>query len=108
MATEPRGYTKKEVQSVQQKTAQGVRLISGQLDATTTQEIVKLGTVAEQISVQTTGSLTVNFEVSLNGTDFVGTTAASAAAISNYTASLAASVKLIRTAGEGTAVIVAR
>jgi hypothetical protein len=108
MATAPRGYLKKEVQLIQQKTSQGVRLVSGQLDGTTTSEIIKLGTVAEQISVQTTGTLVINFDVSINGTDYVGITAASAASIATYSTSLAVSVRLTRTAGAGTAVIVAR
>lgn len=108
MAAEPRGYTRKEAQQARQKVSPGVKVTSVELDGTTTTEDIKLGTPAEQVSVQGTGTLAGTFEVSLNGTDFVAGGSIAVAAINNYSTSLVVAVRVNRTSGTGRAVVVAR
>jgi hypothetical protein len=105
---ETRGYTKKEVQTAQQKVSQGVRFVSVDLDATVTEEIIKLGEVAGRISVQATGTLVGSYEVSLNGVDFVAAGAIAAGSISDYSSTMAAAIKVKRTGGAGKAVVLAK
>jgi hypothetical protein len=85
----------------------GDKVLTGTLDGTTTTETVQLGVVAQKITVQGTGTLAGNIEVSANGTDFVSAGAFTTAALTTYSTHLCVAVKITRTGGTGQASILA-
>lgn len=107
MATEPRGYTKKESNRARQAVMAGQKGLTGVLDATTTIEVIKLGMVAQKITVQGTGTLAGNFEVSANGTDFVSGGAFTVAGLTSYNTHNIVAVRITRTGGTGRASVLA-
>lgn len=107
MATEPRGYTKKESTRSRQRIMSGDKLVTGTLDGTTTTETVRLGMVAGKITVQSTGDLAGNIEISANGTDFVSAGAFTANTPTSYSTHLCVAVRITRTGGTGKASVLA-
>lgn len=107
MATEPRGYTKKQATRNRQHVMTGQKGLTGNLDATTTTEIVMLGMVAQKITVQGTGTLAGTIEVSANGTDFVSAGAFAVATLTSYNTHNCVAVRITRTGGSGKASVLA-
>jgi len=107
MATEPRGYTKKESNRARQPIMAGQKGLTGTLDGTTTVEIIKLGMVAQKLTVQGTGTLAGDFEVSANGTDFVAGGAFTVAGLTSYNTHNCVAVRITRTSGTGKASVLA-
>jgi hypothetical protein len=102
MATAPRGYTRKQVQSVRQRVATGQKDATGVLDGTTTVEVIRLGGAMSKISFQATGSLQGTIEFSLSGENWVSSTAIPAAnAIGSFNTHNVEGVRVTRTSGTG-------
>ena len=98
----PRGYTRKEVQSVRQRVATGQKDATGVLDATTTVEIIRLGGAMSKVSFQASGSLQGTVEFSLSGLDWVSSTAIPASnAIASFSTHNIEGIRVTRTAGTG-------
>ncbi len=107
MATEPRGLLKKQSTRARQRVMAGDKLLTQELDGTTTTETIQLGMVAQKITVQGTGTLAGNIEVSANGTDFVSAGAFTVAALTSYSTHNCVAVRITRTGGTGKASILA-
>lgn len=105
--SQPRGYVKKESTKARQRVFTGDKQVTGELDATTTTETLQLGMVAEKITVQSTGTLAGNIEVSANGTNFVSAGAFTAGVPVTYSAHLCVAVRITRTGGTGKASVLA-
>ena len=99
------GYSKKDVRTLD-NTSGNTKLTSIKLDGTTTEEVIVLGEVASKITLQASGSLTVNATFSLNGVDYFDTTAVSTTP-ATYTTHAVTHIKLTRTASEGLVYIAA-
>lgn len=78
------------------------------LDGSTTTEIVRLSTVAEKVTFQSTGDLAGDVTFSLNGTDFASSTAFTAGALVTFSAHLVKSVTVVRSGGSGRLIIAAK
>ena len=63
--------------------------------------------VAQKITVQSTGTLAGNIEISANGTDFVSGGAFVANTPTSYTTHLCVAVRITRTGGTGKASVLA-
>ena len=101
------GYNKKESTRARQRVMAGDKAVTSILDVTTTTETIQLGMVAQKISVQGTGSLAGNIEVSANGTDFVSAGTFAVSTIASYNTHSCVAVRITRTAGTGKASILA-
>lgn len=100
--TTVRGYTKKDVMSVEQPVRTGSRINSSQLDASTTSQIIELGDVFSKITFQASGDLAGTIEFSMNGVNFVTSTALPASnAMASYNTHNVASVRITRSGGSG-------
>lgn len=93
--------SKQQARKVRQPVLTGDLFLTSTLDGTTTTEIVLLSSVAEKISVQSDGTLAGTVEFSINGTDFFGSAAFTAATPLSYNAHLARVVRVTRSGGTG-------
>ena len=93
---ETRGYTSSDVASLRSPRAAATEELSG----SNTVDIIKFGDPAAKISFQTSGTLTCNVEVSLNGTNWVSAGSGSSTIVSYSTHNVMA-VRATHTAGTG-------
>lgn len=105
--SQPRGYVKKESTKARQRVFTGDKQVTNDLSATSTTEIIKLGMVAQKITVQSTGTLAGTIEVSANGTDFISAGSFTATTPVSYTSNLCVAVRITRTGGSGKASVLA-
>lgn len=105
--SQPRGYVKKESTKARQRVFTGDKQVTNDLDATTTTETIQLGMVAEKITVQSTGTLAGNIEVSANGVNFVSAGSFTAGVPTTYSTHLCVAVRITRTSGTGKASVLA-
>lgn len=102
MPTAPRGYTRKEVQTVRQRVVTGEKVATGVLDASNTVEIIRFGGAMSKVSFQASGDLAGTIEFSISGLDWVSSTAiASSNAIASYNTHNVEGVRVTRTSGSG-------
>lgn len=100
--TAPRGYTRKDVQSVRQRVATGQKSATETLDASTTVEIIRFGGAMEKVSFQASGSLAGNIEFSISGLNWVSSTPIPGSnAIATFSAHNVEGVRITRTGGTG-------
>ncbi len=101
------GYNKKESTRARQRVMAGDKIVTGILDGTTTTETIQLGMIAQKITVQGTGTLVGNFEVSANGTDFIAGGAFTVVGLASYSTHNCVAVRITRTGGTGKASVLA-
>jgi hypothetical protein len=102
MAVSPRGYTRKEVQTVRQRVAVGQKTATIELDASTTVEEIRFGDAFSKVSFQATGTLQGTIEFSISGQNWVNSTAIPAAnAIGTFSTHNVEGVRITRTSGSG-------
>lgn len=96
------GYSKKDVQSIEQPVRTGDKSITGLLDGTTTVQTITFGDVFSKVTFQASGDLAGNVTFSVDGINFKDTTAigASNAMISFSTHNVCAA-RVTRTGGSG-------
>lgn len=100
--TAPRGYTRKEVQTVRQRVATGQKSATEVLDGTTTVEIIRFGGAMAKVSFQASGTLLGTIEFSISGLNWVSSTAIPAAnAIGSFNTHNIEGVRVTRTSGTG-------
>lgn len=104
----PRGLTRKEVMQGMRKPFHGDFITTDTLDATTTVEILQIANPGEIIAWQRKGTLAGTVEFSLNGEDFVDSTAFNSTAVGSHSTYPVRFIRVTRTAGEGKLVIVSR
>jgi hypothetical protein len=102
------GVSKDQARKVRQPVLVGDLHITGTLDGTTTTEIVELSSIAEKVTVQSSGDLAGNITVSINGKDFNTGVAFVANTLVTYSTNLVRVIKVTRTGGSGKLSIVAR
>lgn len=100
-------FNLKERTLSRQKVDISSRFASEYLDASTTQEIVKLGISAAKVSFQSTDTLAGTISFSINGADFFDSTAFAAKTPGSYTTHNVTLIKIIRTGGAGRMMIAA-
>jgi hypothetical protein len=105
--SDPRGYEKKQSTKARQPVFIGDKQVTVDLDGTTTTETLQLGMVAEKVTVQSTGTLAGNIEVSANGINFVSAGTFAAGTPVTYTSHLCVAVRITRTSGAGKASVLA-
>ena len=98
----PRGYTKKDTQTVRQWVATGVKTATGTLDATTTVEILRFGGAMQKVSYQGSGDLAGTIEFSIDGLAWFGSVALPAPGTpASYNTHNVEGVRVTRTSGSG-------
>lgn len=105
MATAPRGYTRKDVQTVRQRVATGVKTATDTLDGSTpelTVEIIRFGGAMSKVSFQGSGNLVGTVEFSIDGLNWFSSTAIPGSnAPASYTTHNVEGVKVTWTSGTG-------
>lgn len=101
----PRGYTRKEVQTVRQRVATGVKTATDQLDGSTpdlTVEIIRFGGAMEKVSYQANGNITGTIEFSIDGQAWFGSVAIPATGVpGTYSTHNIEGVRVTRATGSG-------
>lgn len=104
--------TKAQARKVRQPVVISDRAVTSVLDASNTSEIVELSITSDRISVQSTGDLAGNIQISINGVDFQSGVNFSANSIATYgnmgPSDLVKVIKVNRTSGSGVLHILAR
>jgi hypothetical protein len=100
--------TKAQARRVRQPTFVGDLEVTGTLSANPSVEILELSSIAEKITVQSSGTLAGNLEISVNGTDWLAATAFVATTIVSYNTHLIRLVRVTRTGGTGRLHLIAR
>lgn len=105
-----RGVVKKDSKLARQPISIGDVQVTGILDATTTQEVIKLSIIAEKVSIQADSTLAGNIDVSIDGKNWVLAPLAISAspAIATYSSNLITHVRVNRTGGSGKLTIAAK
>jgi hypothetical protein len=105
MTTAPRGYTRKEVQTVRQRVATGQKSATAVLDGSTsdlTVEVIRFGGAMEKVSFQASGTLTGTIEFSISGENWTSSTAIPGAnAIASFNTHNIEGVRVTWTGGVG-------
>jgi hypothetical protein len=102
MSVSPRGYTRKDVQTVRQRIAAGEKVVTEELSASNTVEVIRLGGAMSKISFQASGDLQGTVEFSISGLNWVSSTAIAAAnGIVTFSAHNVDGVRVTRTSGTG-------
>jgi hypothetical protein len=99
-------YSKQDVQSLQQSTRTGDKVITSTIDSVNTVQILELGDVYSKISFQAIGTLLGTIEFSLNGVNFANSTAIGASnAVVSFSTHNVASVRVTWASGTGKLVL---
>lgn len=93
--------TKQVAGTTRQKTENG-DLCSATLDGTNTQQIIRLGSVAEKISYVMNGTLTGTIEFSINGKDWTSAALGATGVMATYSTHLTCVIRVTRGGGSGT------
>ena len=111
MTTSPRGYTRKDVQTVRQRVSTGVKTATEILDGSTpalTVEIIRFGGAMQKVSYQASGNITGTIEFSIDGLNWFSSTALpSSNAPGSYSTHNVEGVKVTRSTGTGQVFIAA-
>jgi hypothetical protein len=99
--------SKERARSVKHAVLCGDEKLSGVLDGTNTVEILELTGPASKVTVQTSDTLAITAEYSLNGITFFGSQAAAAGVPVSYSTHNIGSIKVTRTAGTGRVTVLA-
>lgn len=102
------GVSKEQARRVRQPVLVGDVHITGTLDGTTTSEVVSFSSVAEKVTVQSSGDLVGNITVSINGINFNTGVSFTANNLATYSTNLVMAITVNRTGGSGKLTIVAR
>lgn len=101
------GYDKRSARVPRRAVLAGDKVITGDLSASPSVEIISLTGVAQKVTWQSLGTLAGNIEFSSNGTDFYSSTAFTANTAGSYNTHNVVAVKVTRTSGSGKLVILA-
>lgn len=100
--------SKQQARKVRQPVLVGDHNVSAELSASATSETILLSSIAEKVTVQSSGNLAGNVEFSVNGVDFFGSTAFTANTPVTYSTHLVRVIKITWTSGTGRLHLVAR
>jgi len=100
------GYKKRDIQRAKEKP--GVSVSSKTLSASETTETIEFGYPLEKLTVVTTGTLAANVTPKLGDANANTVIAASGIVTTTVTSHMFASVEVVRTAGTGTVIVLAK
>ena len=100
--------TKSQARKVRQPELIGDLAVSASLNGTTTVDIITLSSIAEKITIQSSGTLAGTVEFSTNGVNFYTSTAFAANVPLTYSTHLVRVIKITRISGSGQLHLVAR
>jgi len=106
--TDPRGYTRKQIERVKQVVKEGTSLSTIELDATTTTETIKFGIPVSKVSYCSSGGLAGTIIFSVDGVAFVDSTVFASGTPGSYNTHNVIAIKVTRTAGTGKLVVAAK
>ena len=107
MAAQVTGYTKAQASLQRDLVGTGDIQQSPTLNGTVTTATVKLGCIAKQITLQSSGDLAYTYTVSANGQNFATGGTAAANVLSTYNTNSCVVVQITRTSGAGIVTVLA-